>query len=216
MIYLGSLNNAGVLRKIAEDYNPRLIYFICYLGDPNKFKLDSRIFDRELDCKKLVLKDITIFERPVHLHKGICELTPPGRVVFQELIEHGICKEIQEFLNKKDEEGNPIFLNLDSFINLFNDTFSFKIDPNNLIDVKRKELIETYQINIAPDKHKILIAYNSFLKIKYYLYEEELRCKVFINCACSNTWEEEIINLKDNLKYYIYFRFSCSKCEKEF
>lgn len=214
MIYLGSLNNAALLKKIVNLYNPALIYFICYLGSPDEFKLDSRINDREEDCKKLEDANITRFERPVHLHTGLCDFTTTGRLVYNDLKEYNICKEIYDILHKKDEDGNSICRDLYTFTLLFNENFSFEIDPDNLIEIKRREIINSLQMVISHDNFKILTKDDCKIKGKYKISGENLGCDLKIKCKCSNNWEIEINNIEMNLSSYSYYNFICESCNR--
>jgi len=214
MKYLGSLNNINLIRKIIEIHNPALIYFICYMGNPDKFKLVSRINDREVDCKLLEAEGITVFERPVHIHRGICNLTSIGKNIFDELKKYGICIDLFEILNRRDENNDLVCKNLEEFVKLFNQTFSLELDPQDIIELKRKELINKYNINIAPNNNEIITKNKCKIRINYFINKELLSCKLSLKCNCSNEWDEKFENIESYLKIFKRYEVECNKCRR--
>lgn len=215
MIYLGSLNAVNVLKKVVTNFTPELIYLICYLGKPDDYKLDSRFLDREIDCKKLEKLDITIFQKPVHLHRGICELTTPGKTIFNELIIHKVCQEIRKIFNDRDENGNATCNDSNDFNIIFQATFSFEINPSHCIEEKLIELSEKYSINMAPDNHENYLSDGSYVQINYSVQENNLIASLLIKCTCSHAFNHEIMNIEEYLKSYTLIKCRC-ECGKIF
>jgi len=211
MIYLGSLNNAATLRNIIKNHNPSLIYFICHVGNSERFPLDSRINDRERDCRALDTLNITQFKRPKHIHEGLCNLTRFGIVIFNELREYEICNKISEILNKRDENSNALCTNLDDYIRLFNEEFSVEIEPANRIEERRENIKNRLFINIAPNNHEIIKG-NNTIRIEYYLHNEILCCRLHINCRCSEEWVEDLGDIEDSIASYRTFELECRNC----
>ena len=198
------------LRKIIE-IHPILVYFICNLGNSVNFKLDSRVMNRQEDCRKLSYLDITSYLRPSertqHTITGMdCQFTTSGKKIFYELSENDICRKIVERCD---------FRNRDSFDKSFKENFTFKIDPNKAIQLKLDEIYIETCVKLARNNYtfkKNGIRY----KISYIRDSEKFRVKIEIQCICKENTaiEVEENDLLCNLKSCKPFILQCNSCEK--
>ncbi len=215
---LAYLHNSALLYDIANEH-PLLIYFICHLGNPNIFKTD--LFDDELNCRALEKHDLTIYKsrkdrKGHHVTKLDCTLSKPvGEMVYNELKQKGICKELSNFFDLKDEENNHIYINKEDFVRLFWDNFQFEEHTDKIIENKVKELEERYNINLPHDGHNLPKDGNDYT-IHYEFINNIFHFVVRIKCECSNDLEEFIEENNNNFESFESYIIKCNRCNKIF
>jgi len=209
---LATLINSVLLRDIAN-IDPFLIYYMCFLGDQEKFK--SNLFNFETDSRELAKFDIISYDSPKNrsTHHVNPKLRPTSKKVIQELIDNKICEELSKFSEIKDENGKRIKIDREKFRQLFWERFTFEKDPNMLLE---NELIEIRKKStIAPNNWIKKDEYGNSMFVKYYLDNELLIVNIEFICSCSKKYE---INLPINefLENKWKLNIECNDCKKVF
>lgn len=209
---LAYLINSDLLRDIAN-IDSLLIYYMCHLGDREKFK--SNLFNFETDSRELAKFDIISYDSPKNrsTHYVIPILRPTNKKIIQELIDNKICEELSKFFEMKDENGKRTKINREKFRQLFWERFTFEKDPNMLLE---NELIEIRKkCNIAPNNWVKKDEYGNSMFVKFYLDKELAKVIIKFNCSCSKKYEIDLpINEFLELKWT--FNVECNDCKKVF
>lgn len=207
-ISLAYLNNKDLLKEIAE-YDPVLIYYICYLGNREKF--ESHIFNEETDCRELAKKwDLTKYRSPGDrpFHPVNCILK--HKSIYEEFVDRGICKEMLEFFKQRDDNGNHISIDREKFRELFREKFTFKEDPEDLINNKLNEIREKYYISLPPNNNKIKNKGN-LMTISYNIEEDIFLILVEMICKCSNIISNNFSETDITISYSPH-NIECGNC----
>lgn len=215
-INLSRLNSSELLKVIAED-DPLLIYYICHLGDREKFK--AHIFDFETDCRKLGDKyDITIFipQRERKTHKPNCRLRKGNELFSKELIDNQICEKFQQFFEQKDENGEHIIIDREEFRRLFWDNFTFEENPEDIINNELNKIKNEYLINLPPNKHEINNRNGILITLHYILKDEEICFTIKVKCNCKNEFIKEIPLKFNHFREKNPHDIECAYCPKKF
>ena len=173
-INLSRLNSSELFKDIAKD-DPILIYYICHLGDRNKF--EAHLFDFETDCRKLANRyDITIFlpQKDRKTHKPSCRLRKDNEALSKELIDNKVCNKLQQFFEQRDENGNHITIDREQFRRLFWDNFTFEENPEDIINTKLNEIKNEFSISLPPNTHVIHSKNGILITLHYILKDEEI------------------------------------------
>jgi len=145
MISLASLKYRNTIEKIANK-NPKLLYYICYKGNPVNFPIKYPIIDEQEDCKELSRFNIFDYEPPyerdTHRPEPSCTFTNMGRKIFKELVKKNVCKEMLKFFTEKNinENGETIEIELqidkEVFREKFEKVFTFYQTPSDILTIK--------------------------------------------------------------------------------
>lgn len=215
-ISLSHLNNSELLKDIAKD-DPILIYYICHLGDPEKFK--AHIFDFETDCRKLADKyDITIFipQRERKTHEPNCRLRKENELISKELIDNQVCEKFQQFFEQKDEIGNHLKIDREKFRGLFWDNFTFEENPEDIINNELIKIKNEYKINLPPNKHEIYNRNGILITLHYILKDEEIYFIIKVKCNCKKQSSNEISLKFNHFRERNPYDIECENCPKKF
>jgi len=213
---LSRLNSSELLKVIAEN-DPILIYYICHLGDPEKFK--AHIFDFETDCRKLADNyDITVFipQRKRKTHEPNCRLRSTNKYLSRELSSHGICLRFKQFFEQKDESGEHIRIDREEFRRLFWENFTFEEDSTDIINAQLNRIKNEYRITLPPNNYEIPNKNGNLVTLHYILKEEEIYFIIKVKCSCRNEFSEEIPLRFNHFREKNPYDVECANCPKKF
>lgn len=215
-INLSHLNSSELFKDIAED-DPILIYYICHLGDPNKF--EAHFFDFETDCRKLADRyDITIFipQKERKTHKPYCRLRKDNEALSKELIDNKVCDKLQQFFEQRDENGNHITIDREQFRRSFWDNFTFEENPEDIINTKLDKIKNEFLINLPPNNRKIHSRNGILITLHYILKDEEICFIIKVKCNCKNEFIKEIPLIFNHFREKNPYDIECANCPKNF
>ena len=222
MIYLGQLNKTSILRDISERYSPTLLYFICYRGNPERFRPPSQILDIEQDCKILKKFLVTDFkprkERDGHFVTfDDCKFTNLGEEIFQELTNHKICSSMHRIFNQKDNLGNHVSVEKNEFIEQFHQNFSFDVNPQKKIEKELENIKNKYCIDLPPNGYQHNSnRENCTFVVNYEMKGKELIPRITLECVCHESFTKEITTFKNIFKFHLPIQLECPKCGKDY
>ncbi len=209
---LAYLSYSETFKHIAEK-DPILLFLMCHIKKPEKFR--CHIFDFEIDYRELAKFDIVDYNPPKNrpTHSPIPKLRSTSKRLIQELIDNGICKELSEFFEKKDENQEHITIKREDFRRFFKERFTFEEDPNNTFENKLSEIRKIHKI--APNGYVKNDPYGNQMKITYNVKINVVNVTIDIDCFCSNKCRKEfpVIEYLENKWNLNLF---CNECKKTF
>lgn len=214
-ISLAYLNYSYLLKDIALEH-PILIYYICHLENPDRFK--SNLFNFEEDCRKLRNKfDITEYIPPRErkTHWVGCRLKSEYKDIVRELIEQGVCENLTRFFQQEDESGDHIYINREKFKELFWERFTFEEDPEKLIENRLNLIKNQNNINLPPNNY-IHEKSGNLLIITYLLEDDSFYFVITIKCACTKSTSVKILSVQNHFDNYQPYEIECERCRKIF
>lgn len=215
-ISLSRSNISELLKDIAED-DPILIYYICHLGDSEKFK--AHIFDFETDCRKLADKyDITIFipQRERKTHEPNCRLRKGNELISKELIDNQVCEKFQQFFEQKDEIGNHLKIDREKFRVLFWDNFTFEENPEDIINNELNKIKNEYNISLPPNNYEIYNRNGILITLHYKIKDKEFYFNINVKCNCKNESSKEISRKSNHFREKNPYDIECANCPNKF
>lgn len=215
---LAYLNYSDTLKRIVEDH-PKLLYFICYWEDPNRFPI-LPFLDIELDCKQLDNHNIIDYKSKSrgerHTHRATrrnCPLTTHGQLVFRDMDSKGVCEEILKLIDLMEKEG--ITLNNENFNQKFKEYFTFEEDLEKRIEKKLKELRDRFYLNF-PDNHHHFEKNGNHFYLEYEFKNDDFYIIIRVKCACSYPELTEMEIEEGVIHAWKSYIIKCEKCVKIF
>ncbi len=215
MISLAYLNYSDLIQDISLEH-PILIYFICHLDNPDKFK--SNLFNYETDCRKLQSKfDITEYIPPRErkTHEVRCRLKNDYKDIARELIEQRVCEILTTFFQQENESGDHVNIDREKFKALFWEKFTFEEDPEKLIENRLNHIKNQTNISLPPNNYKREKNRN-LLIITYLLEDNSFSFVITIKCNCTNCTSVKILFELNHFENYQPYEIECERCRKIF
>lgn len=223
MVSLAYLNYKNTIKEIAFK-NPKLLYFICFKGKPEKFPLKRPLIDIQEDCKELSRFNIfnykAPYERPTHISDPFCSFTRYGKRIFEEMYQSRVCRELLKFFSKQKiyENGKKIKKNLritkQEFEQKFWETFTFEEEQNEVLKNSYKVIRETYSYLDFPEAGYSYTKKGQKYHFSYYIKHNQFFFSINIKCSCSNKLVKDIP--ETDIHEWKNYILNCEICGRQF
>ncbi|MBD3342555.1 MAG: hypothetical protein GF353_25875 [Candidatus Lokiarchaeota archaeon] len=215
---LANLRRSKLLKQIAE-LDPLLIYYICHLGDRDKFK--SSEFDDEIDCRPLSEKwNLTIYtpSKIRKTHRVNCRLKRKYKEISNELINSGVCKDLKQIFKNAEESNQNSYVDRQKFGEIFWKRFTFSEDPREKIKNLLKKVETEFNIDLPDDGHFIYNRKGIKIVFRCKLENNNLKFLIEIECSCKERFISTFLldKAQKHFQSYKTFKIDCKNCPNEY
>jgi hypothetical protein len=221
MISLASLRYRDTIEKIAYK-DPKLLYYICYKGNPDDFPIKYPLVDEQEDCKELSRFNIFDYEPPyerdTHRPEPSCKFTNKGKKIFKELVKKKACKEMLKFFTEKNitENGETIEMEIpidkEVFRDKFEDIFTFSQTPSDTLTIKYNEFKEKYNYLSFPDRGHGYSSKGCQYSFDCVIEHNRLFFIITILCNCSKRISKMLS--EEDFQEWGSYKVTCENCGK--